>query len=288
MRKYKLKERQVSLNDEYDVIVVGGGPAGCAAAAAAAREGVKTLLIERAGALGGMGTLGLVPWFCGFGDGVNMIARGMAEHVRLALGAVSPSIDPELLKRIYDDLVTQSGATILFLSQLCSVEMSAEGKIDALLVSNKSGLSAYRAKVYIDCTGDGDLAAMAGAPFEKGDGAGHLQPATHCFTLTNVEPYDCWYNPQRPAGSAPSVHFFDPESPVHKAIKSGRYPFIVDLHSCSTKIGPRTYGFNTGHVFDVDNTDPASVSGHSWLGGNRLPSTSRRLRNSTRRSPIRS
>ena len=56
------------------------------------------------------------------------------------------------------------------------------------------------------------------------------------------------------------MHFFDPESPVHKAIKSGRYPLILDLHSCSTQIGPRTYGFNTGHVFDVDNTDPASVS----------------------------
>ena len=272
--KYKLKERQISLNDEYDVIVAGGGPAGCAAAAAAAREGAKTLLIERAGALGGMGTLGLVPWFCGYDDGKNVIACGLAGHVRRALcegmpllkkqmscnPLCAPAIDPELLKRIYDDLVTQAGAKILFLSQLCSVEMSDEGKIDALLVSSKAGLSAYRAKVYVDCTGDGDLAAMAGAPFEKGDGAGNLQPATHCFMLTNVEPYDCWYNPQRPAGSAPSLHFFDPESPVHKAIKSGRYSLIVDLHSCSAQLGPRTYGFNTGHVFDVDNTDPASVS----------------------------
>ena len=256
--EYALKGRNIGFHDGYDVIVVGGGPAGCAAATAAAREGAATLLIERAGALGGMGTLGLVPWFCGYDDGKDVIARGLAEHVRLALNGTS--IDPELLKRIYDDLVTRSGAKILFLSQLCSVERSEDGKIDALLVSNKAGLCAYRAKVYVDCTGDGDLAAMAGAPFEKGDEDGNLQPATHCFTLTNVEPYDCWYNPQRPAGSAPSVHFFDPESPVHKAIKSGRYPLIVDLHSCSTQIGPRAYGFNTGHVFDVDNTDPDSVS----------------------------
>ena len=199
--EYNLKERKISLNEEYDVIVVGGGPAGCAAAAAASRKGAKTLLIERMGALGGMGTLGLVPWFCGYDDGEKNIACGMAEHIRLGLGTTS--IDPELLKRIYDDLVTRYGAKILFLSQLCSVEMSEEGNIDALLVSSKDGLSAYRAKVYVDCTGDGDLAAMAGASFEKGDESGNLQPATLCFTLTNVEPYDCWYNPQCPAGSAP-------------------------------------------------------------------------------------
>ena len=216
------------------------------------------MLIERAGALGGMGTLGLVPEFCGYDDGERNIARGIADRVRQELGSIK--IDPEHLKRIYDDIVLGSGAEILFLSQLCSVEMSDDGNIDALLISAKAGLSAYRAKVYVDCTGDGDLAAMAGAAFEKGDMSGNLQPSTLCFILTNVEPYECWYNPSRPAGSAPSIHFFDPESPVHKAIKSGRYPLIVDLHSCSDQIGPRAYGFNTGHVFDVDNTDPESVS----------------------------
>ncbi|MEI6423241.1 MAG: FAD-dependent oxidoreductase, partial [Lentisphaerota bacterium] len=140
-KKYKLKERQISLNDEYDVIVVGGGPAGCAAATAAARAGAKTFLIERNGALGGMGTLGLVPWFCGYDDGKNIIARGLAEHVRLALcqgmpllkkwissdPLCPPAIAPELLKRIYDDLVTRAGAKVLFFSQLCSVEMSDGG-----------------------------------------------------------------------------------------------------------------------------------------------------------------
>ena len=265
-KKYKLKERKIRLNDEYDVIVVGGGPSGCAAATAAARAGARTLLIERAGALGGMGTLGLVPWFCGYDDGKNIIARGLAEHVRLALcqgmpllkkwisdnPLCPPAIDPELLKRIYDDLVTQAGAKVLFFSQLCSVEMSEDGKVDALLVSNKAGLAAYRAKVYVDCTGDGDLAAMAGAPFEKGDIHGDLQPATHCFSISNVDEYAL--------SSAPSIHFYNQDSPVNKAIKSGRYPLIADLHSCSIQIGPGTHGFNTGHVFDVDNTDPESVS----------------------------
>ncbi len=213
-KKHVLKEQKIPLNDGYDVIVAGGGPAGCAAAAASAREGAKTLLIERCGALGGMGTLGLVPWFCGYDDGEKYIARGIAERVRLELG--STAIDPEHLKRIYDDIVVGSGAEVLFLSQLCSVEVSGKNKVNSIIVSNKSGLAAYRAKVYVDCTGDGDLAAWAGASFEKGDADGNMQPATQCFILANVEPYDCWFNPKRPAGSPPSIHFFDPESPVHK------------------------------------------------------------------------
>ncbi len=255
------------MQDDWDVIVVGGGPAGCAAATAAAREGARTLLIEATGALGGMGTLGLVPWFCGYADGERIIARGIAERIRQELCnhwkqvlTWDPAIDPEFLKRLYDRLVTEAGAQVVFHSQLCSVERADDGQVDALLVSSKAGLRAYRAKVYVDGTGDGDLAAWAGAAFEKGDAQGVLQPATHCFMLGNVEPYDCWYNPSRPAGAPPSLHFFDPDSPVHKAVASDRFPFIIDQHSCSKQIGPRTYSYNFGHIYDVDNTDPASVS----------------------------
>jgi glycine/D-amino acid oxidase-like deaminating enzyme len=270
---YSLSQRSIPFSDGWDVIVAGGGPSGCAAAAAAAREGAKTLLIEATGALGGMGTQGLVPWFCGYSDGEKVIARGLAESIRQGLLAGMPfqareqgwwpAIDPELLKRLYDDLVTGAGATVLFQSRLCAVERAEGGRADALVAADKTGLRAFRARVYIDCTGDGDLAAWAGACFEKGYSAGALQPATHCFMLTNVEPYDCWYNPPKPGDpprAAPSLHFFDPESPVHKAVESGRYPLIVDKHSCSTRIGPRAYGYNFGHVYDVDNTDPQSVS----------------------------
>lgn len=66
MSEYTLKARTIPLEDNWDVIVVGGGPAGCAAATASAREGARTLLLEATGALGGMGTSGLVPWFCGY------------------------------------------------------------------------------------------------------------------------------------------------------------------------------------------------------------------------------
>ncbi len=266
MADYVLSERAVPLDDSWDVIVVGGGPAGCTAATAAAREGARTLLLEVTGVLGGMGTSGLVPWFCGYDDGAKIVARGLAEHVRCALRdnmphlkqemeknpLSAPAIDPELLKNIYDKMVTEAGAEILFHSQLCAVEGSTKGSPDAIIVSNKTGLSAYRAKVYVDCTGDGDLAAWAGAPFEKGDESGGMQPTTHCFILANIDEDLYWKGPQ--------IHFYDPDSPVWKAIKSDKYPLIRELHSCNMKIAPRTFGFNTGHVFGVDNTDPASTS----------------------------
>ncbi len=264
--RYLMKKRYIPLDDSWDVIVVGGGPAGCAAAAASARQGARTLLVERTAALGGMGTLGLVPWFCGYSDGEKIIARGIAERVRTALingmpllkkwvetnPLHAPAIDPELLKRIYDEIVTESGAKILFQTQMVSLELSGKDKVDTIILANKSGLSSYRAKIYIDTTGDGDLAAWAGASFEKGDVDGTLQPATQCFIITNVDEYRL--------NAGPSVHFYDPESPIYKAVKSKKYPLISDLHSCYIQIGPRTYGFNTGHIFNVDNTDPHSIS----------------------------
>ena len=265
MGGYSLKARELPLDDSWDVIVAGGGPAGSAAATAAAREGARTLLVEATGALGGMGTLGLVPWFCGYHDREKVIARGLAErvleacaagtpHLRKELEAnplASPAIDPELLKRVYDGLVTEAGATVLFGSRLCAVE-AADGGVDALIVANKGGLRAFRAGVYVDCTGDGDLAVWAGASYEKGDESGGLQPATHCFVLTNVDEYAL--------ATGPRVHFFDPDSPIHKAIPLEKYPHIDDFHSCSMRIGPGAVGFNTGHIHDVDNTDPESVS----------------------------
>jgi glycine/D-amino acid oxidase-like deaminating enzyme len=272
MSDYHLGARAVALDDSWDVIVAGGGPAGAAAATAAAREGAKTLLIEATGALGGMGTSGLVPWFCGYHDREKIIARGLAErvlnacrdhtpHLKKAMAAnplATPSIDPELLKRMYDGLVTEAGVAVLFNSQLCAVEKADDDDVDAVVVANKAGLTAYKARTYVDCTGDGDLAAWAGAAFEKGDASGAMQPGTHCFIITNVDEYA--FN------TGPRVHFYDPDSPIHKAVRSPKYAHIDELHSCNIPIGPGTIGFNTGHVYDVDNTDPVSVSNALMLG----------------------
>ncbi|MFP4106889.1 MAG: FAD-dependent oxidoreductase [Phycisphaerae bacterium] len=264
MSQYALKSRDIPLNDRWDVIVVGGGPAGCTAAAAAAREGAKTLLIEATGALGGMGTSGLVPAWCPFTDKQKIIYSGMAERVLRETMAGMPHlpkerydwvpIDPEHLKRVYDDLVVEAGAEILFNTFVTGVDLAGEGQIDVLLAANKDGLTAYRAKVYIDCSGDADLAAWAGAEFHKGDKTGDLQPATHCFVLTNVDMYAYQFVTgikHSPTGAAK----------IKDIIASGKYAdMIPDDHACNSILGPGAVGFNAGHIWDVDNTDAHSVS----------------------------
>jgi len=262
MNTHTLTQRSIPLHDEWDVIVVGGGPSGCTAATSAAREGARTLLIENTQTLGGAGTSSLVPAWCPFSDREKIIYRGLAENVlqksKEGSSHIAPDaldwvpIDPEKLKRIYDEMVISSGASVLFQTSLAAVEKSADRGVDCLIVSNKEGLSAYRAKVYIDCTGDGDLAAWAGAEFQKGGKNGELQHSTLCFVLSNVN--------DEAYAKMPRLHPQNKDSVIYDILNSGKYPLIPDFHICDNTIGPGTVGFNAGHEYNVDNTDPATVS----------------------------
>ena len=262
MNSYQFSSRDLPLDDSWDVIVVGGGPTGCTAATAAAREGAKTLLIETTASLGGSGTSALVPAWCPFSDKEKIIYRGLAEKVftsaKKGMAHVGEMdldwvpIDAEKLKRVYDDLVTDVGVTVLFQTFLAAVDTDGDGRVTTLIVGNKKGLSALRARVFVDCSGDADLAAWAGAEFHKGDELGQMQPGTHCFILSNVD--------EHAYKNGPDLGWWDPESPIHAIIDSGKYPEIPDKHMCHNIVGPGTVGFNAGHVWDVDNTDPATVS----------------------------
>ncbi len=172
-------------------------------------------------------------------------------HVGLAWDDWAP-IDPELLKRIYDDLVSEYGVTVLFNTTLSGVETDGKGRISEIIVSNKAGLTAYRARVFVDCTGDADLAAWAGAQIEIGSAGQGVMPSTHCFILTNIDEYAYRF--------VPRITHDNPSSPIYDILKSGEYPLIKDFHTCNSHIGPGAVGFNAGHIFAVDSTDPASVS----------------------------
>jgi hypothetical protein len=178
--------RETPVYGEFDVVVVGGGPAGIMAAASAARAGCSALLIERYGFLGGAGTAGGLSTFCGlhartYGSDVRVI-RGLADellsrlakldglnapHLTIADGIAAQAFDISAYKIAADELVTGSGARILFHAMAVGAVLTPDGAVDAVLIESKSGRQAVRGRFFIDASGDGDLACWAGVPWEK-------------------------------------------------------------------------------------------------------------------------
>ena len=270
---YTLKNAIFPLNEEYDVIVCGGGPAGCAAAVSAAREGAKTLLLESSGMLGGMATQGLVNAFTNIFDGIHCVHGGIAERLirtNTPMGDLPPThkglitIDHEKLKVQYDQLVTASGAQVLLHSFVFGVEMKDDRNIDVVLVANKAGVSAYRAKVFVDCTGDADLYAWAGMEYLKGDDLGRTQAGTMCFMVGGIDD-EGFATMDDPYWDGQGKKRY---ALLHKMIADGKYD-IPDDHYVPKRVAKNTYTFNAGHVFGVDATDPKSKS-WACMEGRRL------------------
>ena len=165
----------------YDVIVAGGGPAGIGAAIAAARTGRRTMLIESHGCLGGIWTAGLVGLCLDFDKG--SLTREIAERLD-ALGARKLkeydtfSYEPEYMKLVCEELCREAGVRIRLGTMV--VAAVREGRnVTAVVTESKSGRETWRAKAFVDATGDGDLAARAGCGFDMGIGEGGTgQPAS--------------------------------------------------------------------------------------------------------------
>ncbi|HWI82063.1 FAD-dependent oxidoreductase [Ramlibacter sp.] len=198
--------RQTPVFGEYEVVVLGGGPAGMAAAVAAARAGRSTLLLERHGFLGGMGTAAGVTNFCGLhanvhGD-IRQVVHGVADDLldRIAgLGGlnaphplfgktVAQAYDTAAYKIAADDLLLSAGVQVLFHALATGVLMDGPSRVTGVLIETKSGRRAVLGRTFVDCSGDGDLAAWAGAPFDKGDGDGHMLYPSTMFRVNGVDP----------------------------------------------------------------------------------------------------
>ncbi len=205
--------REIPLRYHSDVAVIGGGPSGFCAAVAAARSGVSVLLIEEGGFAGGMATRGLVgPFMTSYDkDGKQMIIRGLFEEVVNRLvkrgGAIHPRdvragtaftswivvghdhvtpFEPECLKLVMDEMLVEAGVKILYHTRFVEPVVQ-NARLDTIIIDSKSGLEAVSADVFIDCTGDADVACRSGVPCEKGNEAlGITQPASLFFRMGNV------------------------------------------------------------------------------------------------------
>jgi hypothetical protein len=258
-----LPSASIPVAREVDVLVIGGGASGIAAAIAAAKGGAQTMLVEQRGFLGGMGTVALVPAFCPFTDKRKPIIRGLGLQLMERMKqACDPQyreeyqemldwvpIDPEVLKRVYDDVILESGVTPLYHTFVYDVVLSEDRrKVEGVVVVNKTGRSFISCRYIIDCSGDGDIAALAGVPFQKGGEAGELQPGSMCYLLANVD-RQRFIRYLEESGDTGQLH-----KTVELAIEDGALPEGRKSISGLAWVSDYLVGVNFGHVFGVDGT----------------------------------
>ncbi len=213
----ELPPRRAILAAHTDVLVLGGGPSGLGAALGAAQAGARVVLAERYGFLGGNATAALVMPLMSFhtsiprpeqkgattllptdhGPGEPIVAgalKRLLEKLVAAGGAIPPSLatgyvvpfDPEWFKLVALELLDEAGVQFLF-HCFASGVLEEDGKVAGAVLETKSGPLAIRARVTIDCTGDGDVAVQAGAPYEVGRADGLVQPMTLMFRVVEFQ-----------------------------------------------------------------------------------------------------
>ena len=188
------------MSEDVEVLVVGAGSAGCTASIAAARTGASTLLVDRFGFLGGTSTAVLDTFYAFYTPGAEprkvvsgipdevvgrLTDRGMAFERPNTYGAgTGITYDPESLKLVWDELVSESGARTLLHAFVFGVE-TEEGRVVAVDIATKSGVRRIRPRVVVDTSGDADVCALAGAPCDApGD---DVQSLSTVFRMANVD-----------------------------------------------------------------------------------------------------
>ena len=244
-------QKELPVRMEMDVVVAGGGASGVAAAVAAARMGKSVLLVDAGGALGGVGTSGMVPAFAPFDDGVNVLCAGIGMEIRRQVSTHVPvntywtPIDAEELKRTYDKITMDAGVKVLFFTTVCDV-LASDGHIEGVVLTSRTGLYAVKAKVFVDCTGDGNLNALGGGQFEIGNEEGKTMPPTLCSQWAGVDKSAYWSN------NIPAQ--------LEKAIEDGVFTY-ADRHLTGMfLLEGGVAGGNIGHIFDNDPLDEESLT----------------------------
>lgn len=187
---YQEPARRIPVKATPEVLVVGSGPAGVAAAVAAARNGANTMLIEQCATLGGVSTTGLMSHWTGSVDS-RLYREILQRSAQLNEGEyhnrVDKYIDPEKLKYLYLTMLQEAGVKVQLYTFASDVIMEGEC-LKGVITESKSGREAIFAKVVVDATGDGDVAARTGASFHLGrEEDGRMQPVTLMFKVAGVD-----------------------------------------------------------------------------------------------------
>ncbi len=191
MKFHEEPARQTPVVDECDVLVAGGGPAGVAAALAAAWSGARVCLLEVHGCLGGVWTAGLLTWILDKDNKPGVMARILAELDARGARNLSNAYDTEVMKRILEQLCCEAGVDIRLHTRVVDVGSDALNRLSLVVTESKSGREAWKARVFVDCTGDGDLAKLAGCKFAVGrEPTGETQPMTLMSLLSGVRYQD--------------------------------------------------------------------------------------------------
>ena len=263
--------REIPIKYDVDVLVAGGGPAGVTAAIAAARSGMRVFVAEGQGFFGGAATAALVPAFMPFGNGKDFLAGGLGREIYdecikqgFYINNNTIGIHPEKYKRIMDKFVrAERNIAFSFFTNMISVEAESS-RVKHCVFAAKSGIFAIKAKIFIDATGDGDLCAWAGAPFEMGDEEGNVMPSTLCQLWTDID----W---SAVKGSDSRM--------VEEAIADGVFTQEDRHHSGMWRTGERIGGGNVGHSFNINSTDETSLTAGMLVGRDIVPEYENYYRN---------
>ena len=280
----KEAEKTVPVRAEVDVLVVGAGPSGIIAGLAAAEDGLKVALVERRSFVGGNLTLGLpvLGFLSAKGEPViaglpqKLIDRlravnAASEHQACPLHVSLTLVEPEAVKTISLEMLTESGVDVMLHTQFAGVIMDGD-RLRGIITESKSGREAILAKVIIDCTGDGEVAFRAGVPCEKGDEHGGMQPPTLMFCMAGVdtdklrlsissqpETYDVDHIPPDYFGRNRRFIVVGLRQLIRKARDAG-LSIPTDRTILITGLREGEVWVNMTRVKGVDGTDPRSLS----------------------------